>query len=216
MKYIMINRLSRLSFGFLLWGASCCSAVSANQSVSELMQIMQSETAVRITYQETRTMALFAEAWQGSGYMYAVSPGLMIREQLKPSPILMGIHQSHIYYVDNLKGIKHRGKLDDNHPNSLNIIAFQALINADEQLLRRFFSIQFESNTDRWLMLLTPKNAEYSDMTIEVSGLNQQQPNSIIVYQSDGDKTEFRLKKDQQGEQIKTLANALLQQLQGE
>ncbi|WP_341326817.1 hypothetical protein [Methylotuvimicrobium sp. KM2] len=49
----------------------------------EVMQRMQSDTAVRIAYQETRILELIDQPWQGSGYLYSMAPDLMIKEQLQ-------------------------------------------------------------------------------------------------------------------------------------
>ena len=56
----------------------------AEDSVSSLMHRMKSQTAVKISYQETRILELMEQPWQGSGYMYSMPPDLMIREQLQP------------------------------------------------------------------------------------------------------------------------------------
>jgi hypothetical protein len=43
---------------------------------------MKPETAVQIAYQETRSMDLFDNEWQGSGYLYAAVPNTMLKQQI--------------------------------------------------------------------------------------------------------------------------------------
>ena len=68
----------------------------AQDTIESVMQRMKPETAVQIPYQETRTMGLFDEDWQGSGYLYAAIPGIMLKQQLKPDRELMAAEASQL------------------------------------------------------------------------------------------------------------------------
>ena len=73
------------------------SPVYAGDSLSALMQRMQSEVAVKINYQEIRTLELFDQAWQGSGHMYSTPDGIMLREQIQPKRLLMAVNKEELF-----------------------------------------------------------------------------------------------------------------------
>ncbi len=196
---------------FLLSGNSY-----AEDSLSSLMQRMQSETAVKIAYQEIRTLELMDQPWHGSGYMYSIAPDLMIREQLKPKRLLMGIKADKMFYFDPGHSMHHQTDMDDDNPLSLNIAVFKALVTADEALLRRMYLIEFSNKPARWVMTLKSKLQSQSEFSIVVSGLTEQPADTIIIKQADGDLSEFMLQQVAQGDKVKKVANRLYSELTGE
>ncbi len=188
----------------------------ADDSLSALMQRMKSDTAVRIAYQETRRLELLEQPWQGSGYMYSLPPDIMIKEQLKPERLLMGIQGDKMFYFEPVNDVRHQGEIEEDNPLSLNIAVFKALINADEATLQKMYRIEFSSDKQGWVMTLKPKRDSESGFSIVISGLPQQQANTIKVRQADGDLSEFSLRKDAEGEEIKSRVNQLYRELLGE
>lgn len=188
----------------------------AEGTLSALMQRMKSESAVKIAYKETRILELFDQPWVGSGIMYSRQPDLMIREQIQPSRLLMGVKGNEMYYMDPEKDIHHKSAMDEANPLSLNILIFKALINADEILLHRLFLVKFSTNPKRWVMTLTPKKTHDSALNIVVSGIANQQLDTIIVKQKDGDTHEFTLQNMAKDDRIKNTIDRLYLELLGE
>jgi hypothetical protein len=188
----------------------------AEDSVSSLMQRMHSETAVKMAYQEIRTLELMDQPWHGSGYMYSIAPDLMIREQLKPQRLLMGIKGDKMFYYDPGRHMHHQSEMDSDNPISLNIAVFKALITADETLLKRIYSIEFSNKPERWVMTLKSKQKSQSGFSIVVSGLTEQPADTIITKQADGDLSEFMLQQTAQGDEVKKKASQLYKELTGE
>ncbi|MGR8997543.1 MAG: LolA family protein [Gammaproteobacteria bacterium] len=188
----------------------------ADDSLSALMQRMKSDTAVRIAYQETRKLELMEQPWHGSGYMYSLPPDIMIKEQLKPERLLMGIHGDQMFYFEPVNDVRHQGEMEEDNPLSLNIAVFKALINADEASLRKMYRIEFSSDRRGWVMTLKPKLDSESGLSIVISGLPQQQADTIKVRQADGDLSEFSLHKETAGDEIKTTVTQLYRELLGE
>lgn len=191
-------------------------AAFAEESLTSLMQGMKSETATRIAYKETRTLELIDQPWKGSGFMYSLPPDLMVKEQLLPKRVLMGVKGDKIFYFDQEKGFHHQGELDENDPMSLNIAVFKALINADEALLRSLYQVDFANEANGWTMTLKPKNNSEGGFSTLVSGTTSQQIDKISMKQADGDRSDFALRKDASGDRVKNIANRLYQELQGE
>ena len=192
-------------------------AVFADDSLSALMQRMKSNKPVKISYQETRTMELFDQAWQGNGFMYSTPAGLMLQEQQQPHRLLMAVNKNDLFYYDPDNNIRHQGKIQEDDPLTLQFAVFKALINADEALLNRLYQIDFVTKPKRWVMTLRSKE-DVSDFSIVVSGPLLQKVDTIIVTQADGDLSEFMLKNEENvsAEQVLRSVNYLYAELTGE
>lgn len=188
---------------------------NAEDSLSLLMQHLQSKTAIKMAYKETRSLELMDQVWEGSGYLYSMPPDIMIREQLHPQRLLMGVKGEKMFYFDPDNDTRYQDELEASNVLSLNIAVFKALVNADEALLNSLYDIDFSSDAEGWLMALKPKQTLDSELSIIVSGLTNKQANSISFTQ-DGDVSKFSLQKNDEGENIEIIINQLYQELQGE
>ena len=188
----------------------------ADDSLSALMQRMKSDKAVRVAYQETRMLELMEQPWKGSGYMYSLPPDIMIKEQQQPERVLMGVKGDKMFYFDPVNNVRHQGEMDQDNPLSLNIAVFKALMNADEALLHRLYQVEFSSLEHGWTMKLKAKQDSESGFSIVISGLPQQAADSVKVRQADGDASEFTLRQDAEGDEVKTTVRRLYQELREE
>ncbi|MDD5462357.1 MAG: outer membrane lipoprotein carrier protein LolA [Methylococcales bacterium] len=211
-----LNNLKTHALGLLLILLLAGNSSRADDSLPALMQRMKSDTAVRIAYQETRKLELMEQPWRGSGYMYSLPPDIMIKEQLKPERVMMGIQGDKLFYFEPLNDVRHQGEIEEDNPLSLNIAVFKALINADEAFLQKMYRVDFLTKQQGWVMTLKPKQDAESGFSIIISGLPQQQANSIKVRQADGDVSEFSLRKDAAGDEIKATVKRLYRELLGE
>lgn len=203
------------TFVLLLSALLSTNAAHAVDTEWEVMQRMQSDTAVRIAYRETRTLELIDQPWQGGGYLYSLAPDLMIKEQLQPERVLMGIKGDRMFYFDPAANVRHRGELDAANPLSLHIAFFNALVNADVALLHRVYRVDFDAREQDWLMTLKPRRGDRPGLTVVISGPSGQQAERIEIRQADGDLGEFSLRKDAEGEAVETEVNRLYLELLG-
>lgn len=172
-------------------------SVYAEDTLLGLMQKIKAEPKTRVAYQETRTLKLMDAPWHGSGYLYSQAPDLMIREQLKPERLVMGVKGNQSFYFDPKNDTRQQGELGgDDNELSMPLAVFKALVNADEPLLHRLFDIEFSSNSQAWTMNLQPKQKAGAVSKIIVTGLSGQQANKISILQEDGDVSDFSLQKD--------------------
>jgi len=185
----------------------------AEDSLSTVIQRIKTDTAIKIGYQETRSLELMDKPWVGTGYMYFIPPDLMIREQQQPQHLLMGVKGRNMYYFDPTMNIRYQGKMENSNPLTLNIMVFQALVNADEAWLNRLFTVNLSTNPQRWLITLTPKRDSGSSMT--VSGVSGQPIDTLISQQADGDLSEFMLKKKTTDSTVKPTIMRLYHELLG-
>lgn len=198
----------------LLLSAACSSR--ADDTLSQVMQRMRSDQAVRIAYREQRTLELMDQPWQGSGYMYSLPPDLMIKEQLQPERLLLAVKGEQLFYYDPGKDVRHQDEMSADNPMSLNIGAFQALVQGDTVLLHRWYRVDFSYSAPAWSITLKPRQDSATDLSIVISGLTQKQADTVKVRQPDGDLTEFSLQPDGKGDEIETAANRLYRELLGE
>jgi hypothetical protein len=182
----------------------------AEDSLLGLMQKLKSEPTPRVAYQETRHLKLMTEPWHGSGYLYSLPPELMIREQLKPERLLMGVKGNKSFYFDPKNNERHQGDLGGDNGLNVPLTVFKALVNADEALLRSLYQIDFTSMQQGWSMDLKPKQKAGTVSKIIVSGLASQQANKIYILHEDGDTSEFNLQKASGGGNISQLYKELL------
>ncbi len=187
----------------------------ADEALSLLMHKLKSNSAIQMSYKETRTLELMDQAWQGSGYLYSLSPDIMIREQLQPKRLLMGIVGNRMFYFDPENKTRHEDEFDDESPRTLSVAVFKALVNADEKLLHRLYKVEFSSSEKAWVMNLKPKQNEDSTLNIEVSGLANLQANKFQITQEAGEISEFNLQKKSEGMAVKQIIEQLSQTLQG-
>lgn len=67
-------------------------------SLEDIMQAMRAVRLMRIRYFETRYLTFFDQPWKGTGFLYALAPDFLIKEQLFPERELMGADQRYLYY----------------------------------------------------------------------------------------------------------------------
>lgn len=188
----------------------------AEGELTALMQSLATDKAVKVAYTEIRHLELMDQPWSGSGYLYSQLPDLMIKEQLQPHRVLMGVKAEQLFYFDVDSHMRHQSELSDDSPYSVNIILFKALMNADEQLLTNHYLIELSFNTERWVMKLKPKKSTDSATKIVVSGLLKKQVDTISIIQKDGESSEFILQHLPVTNETIELINLRYQELRGE
>lgn len=191
-------------------------SANAEDSLLKLMQKLKSEPMSKVAYQETRHLKLMAQAWQGNGYLYALPPELMVREQLNPERVLMGVKGKQAFYFDPGKNARHQLELTDDKGLNAPLTVFKALVTADEALLRSVYDIVFTSHSQDWLMELTPKQKTGDVSRILVTGRTGQKIDKITMLQKDGDSSEFSLQKQPADAQNDAQITALYQEAVGE
>jgi outer membrane lipoprotein-sorting protein len=207
----MFNKIILLAMIF-----SFHSSYAEQATLSSLMKAIKSQEATRIAYEEVKTLELMDEPWEGSGFMYSLPPDLMVKEQLLPKRIVMGVKGDKMFYLDQGNNIRHQGELDSHDLMSLNVAVFKSLINADEKLLNTMYEVDFKHSATGWLMNLKPKNGQHTTFSTQVSGVSMKHIDKIIIKQADGDSSEFTLHQDASGYRIKNIVKHLYQELQGE
>lgn len=211
-----MNKTSIHIFSVVILFLATISTVQAEDSLTALMQRIKANPASKVTYQETRTLKLLTEPWHGSGYLYSLPPDLMIREQLQPERLLMGVKGNKTYYYDIKNDSRHQAEMDGDSEENMPLAVFKAIVNADEILLRKVYDIEFSTSEGAWSMNLKPKQSSGSISRIIVSGLSEQPANKVSIMQEGGDLSEFILQKESGASKDNAAINKLFHELQGE
>ncbi|MGR9053439.1 MAG: LolA family protein [Gammaproteobacteria bacterium] len=180
------------------------------------LQEIKTDEAAKIAYRETRTLSLFEHPWHGRGYLYAMPPDSMIKEQIEPARLVMGIKGEQMFYFDPGNGLRHRSELADDDPVSLNIAVFRALSNADEALLHRLYRSDIVGTADGWTMTLTPKQDDAAGLRITIKGKSGRRADYIELRQADGDTDEYWLHPEASGVEVEAAIQRLYRELLGD
>lgn len=208
--------LSRIATILALAFIACIKPVHSEDTLASVMQRMRPESAVRIAYRETRFLELMREPWQATGFLYALAPDVLVKEQQTPVREVMGASRDQMYYFDPARDVRRHREMDSDDPLSLNVAAFKALVTGDRQLLGKMYRFEFCSNPEQWTLTLTGHKVKKPTVKIIVTGSAGQQANKIVVQQPDGDRSEFILTEAVRGEHLKDSIRQLNQELIGE
>lgn len=193
-------------------------AVQAEDTLDTVMARMTADTAVQISYRETRHQELLAEPWQGSGFFYAQPPTRLIKLELTPSRKIMAIHGKNMWYYDADNEIRHNAVMGNRRTAGFPVAIFRALVNGDQQHLEQSYRIEFITSPQQWQILLTPKTAK--DLRklpqIFVSGPREGMAEKIVVHHVDGDRDEFQLRKIAEGNELNAAIATLFREAEGD
>lgn len=191
------------------------SSCLAEDTLEMLMQRMKPETAVQIAYQETRTMGLFDEDWQGNGYLYAALPSTMLKQQLKPNREMMAAEGLQLIYYKPATQVYHHTQLDESNPMMASLVAFKAMLTGNLVALRQLYQLKFSTTESSWKLEMTAKEHEpdAAPLKIIMQGMSEQAANNMQVILPDGDRSSYALSQPQQGQAIKQHMLELLQTL---
>ena len=90
--------------------------VLSDDTLATVIQRMQPESAIKIAYQETRYLELMEQPWKASGYLYALAPDVLIKEQQQPVREIMGANDDKMFYYDPVNDVRHHGLMTPDDP----------------------------------------------------------------------------------------------------
>jgi alkanesulfonate monooxygenase SsuD/methylene tetrahydromethanopterin reductase-like flavin-dependent oxidoreductase (luciferase family) len=181
------------------------------------MARMKPQGAVSIHYDEVRYLELLDKPWHGSGFLYALPPDKMIKEQWKPNREIMGADGKRLYYYDPSNDVRRSTEMRANDPAAAHVDAFRALLNGNRELIDSLYRVEFLSTPERWQLTLTSKTAEIGATLakIVISGLPEKPADKIEIHQADGDRSKLALLPEPASESLHAKVNALYKELQG-
>lgn len=190
----------------------------AEDSFSTVMARMKPQQAQSIHYQETRYLELLDKPWHGSGYLYALPPDRMIKEQWRPKREVMGADGKQLYYYDPSDNVRHHTELRNDDPIAAHVEAFRALLNGNRELIDSLYRVEFYSSPESWQLTLTSKNPDAATKLgkVVISGLPEKPADKVVIFQADGDRSELSLRPEPDGGvALQKKVDMLFKELQG-
>jgi len=187
----------------------------AQESIENVMARMKADGTVKIAYQETRYMGLFDDEWQGSGYLYAEIPDVMLKQQLQPDVEMMAAEGSQLTYSKPATQTFHQLQIDESNPMMASLAAFKGMMTGNLLYLRQLYELKFTRSELSWTLEMLAKDHDENEAPVKIimQGLNEQAANKMAVILPDGDRSSYELSQPQQGLAINAQLADLLQSL---
>lgn len=166
-------------------------------------------------YQETRHLELVSTPWHGEGLMLTASDGSLVKLQLQPERIIMAISGDNLYYWHPAQNQRHNMPISFGEDAARQILIFRQILQGQLSSLQQQYDLTADSDGQHWTLQLRPKpSTEQLISAISISG-NQQQ-RQIVIQQSDGESSEYRIEKADPQITAQYSISQLLQEASGE
>lgn len=166
-------------------------------------------------YQETRQLELATSPIETQGLMLTDNKGSLVKLQLKPERIIMAISGDALHYWNPAQNQRHQMPVSAGEDAAQQILLFRQLLQGRFDELQQHFQLEAESDDKGWTLRLQPKQADESLIAaITVSGNSSGR--HMIIRQSDGDSSEYRITPSDPQTAQNYRISALLQEAAGE
>jgi hypothetical protein len=198
----MIRQPHSILASLLLLAAAVFPVLTVAQDTpdSVLERIRIQETR-HFSYRETRILKLLEEPWLATGDMY-ISPQQMVIARQSPTPVFTVITADRMQHIDAGQNIDRSLKLE--HPFAVpGMEPFMQLLYrpTGDTEQERYDVNSFETAGQRWSLQLAPRqNTADGIIRIELSGDSGLGPDRMVLEHADGDRTEWQLSLQSQGE----------------
>lgn len=194
-------------------------AGSTDDSVlTELLARIRQTGQAQFRYEETRILELANEPWHGQGQMLSGADGSLVKLQLQPTRVIMAIAEQRMLYWDPQQNQRHSAALDSAGPAGEQIKVFRTILQGRTDELQTSYDIAAEKQGKQWILRLTAKPEMNADElpSIEISGDDEDKQRRILIKQTDGESTEYRMQKTTAAQQQEYSLQRLLLEASGE
>ncbi|MDD5033351.1 MAG: outer membrane lipoprotein carrier protein LolA [Methylococcaceae bacterium] len=206
-----------IRMGILLLALSV-SAFADESELAGILERIRQSGAAEFRYQETRTLELAAQPWQGSGYMISGADGSLVKLQLLPRRIIMAIADGQMVYYDPEQQQRQSAPLSYAAGALQQITAFRALLQGRTEELQAAYELNAQRQGQHWKLNLKAKAdpAEDAPASIEISGDENERKQQILIRQEDGESARYLLEKTGEGKPLEYSIQRLLQEAMGQ
>lgn len=185
---------------------------------TELLSRIQQTSQAQFKYEETRVLELAASPWHGQGIMLSGPDGSLVKLQLQPARVIMAIAEQRMLYWDPQQNQRHSAALDSAGPAGEQIAVFRSILQGRTEELQAKYALAAEKQGKQWRLRLTPKPERNADEipAIEISGDDEDKQRRILIQQTDGESTEYRMQKASADQQQEYSIEGLLREASGE
>jgi hypothetical protein len=182
-----------------------------------LARLYQTE-AVSFRYEETRTLELLAAPWRGWGYLFSSPDGTLVKLQLSPERVVMAITGERMLYHDAAHGQRQSAPLAFAGAMAGPVALFRSVLQGRGGELQAHYEVTAERRERQWRLRFAPKapGPDAAGTRIEMSGADAGPERRIVIEQADGERTEYRLEKTEEGRHLEVSIQRLLLEAQGD
>ena len=186
--------------------------------VSQLSELISLKQTTSFRYQETRSLELLDQPWQGSGLMLASTDGTLIKLQMMPQRKIMAITPGEMIYFDSENKERHRLPLSVPHPMTRQALIFLELFQGKSEKILTDYDLHVSTTKASWYIRLKPKltaeSAVFKDITM--SGNVNNSTRLITLSEKTGDSSTIALTELEQGPQLEFMIERLLREAVGQ
>lgn len=168
--------------------------LAAPLSIGQLMSNLAQHPQAAASFTEKKFIAILDEPVESSGELLFVAPARLEKRTLKPKS------ESMLLDGDTLtlqRGSRKRTLQLRDYPEVSGMIeSIRATLAGDRLALERVYQLALSGNTERWTLVLTPRDAGVNAIVaqIEISGMKNE-VKRVEIFQADGDRSVMQIQK---------------------
>lgn len=168
--------------------------VLAELTLGQLMQSLAQNKSGRATFVEKKYLALLDKPVESSGELYFTAPDRLEKRTLAPKPEAMVLDQGRLLIEQGKR--RYQLTLQDYPEIAAFVESIRGTLAGDRQALERVYRIELEGSTERWQLLLQPREARMSAVVsrIRIAG-TRNDLQTIEILQADGDRSVMSIVK---------------------
>ncbi|NMG67509.1 outer membrane lipoprotein carrier protein LolA [Azoarcus indigens] len=171
-------------------------APAAGWGLEQLMATLADNRGGRVSFVETRYMALLDAPIESSGELVYVAPSRLERHTVKPRPETMVLDGNTLQL--SREGQTHTVRLRDYPEAAALIDSIRATLAGDRAALEKTYALKLSGGAERWALDLLPADPAVARLVsrIRLAG-NNGEVREVDIFQADGDRSMMRIGKPQ-------------------
>lgn len=193
--------------------------LAGEQDAADLLRDLRPTAgAAEFRYEETRVLELVAAPWHGWGYLLSGADGSLVKLQMFPQRVVMAIVGDRMWYYDHDQNQRRSAPLGAAGAMQQQIAAFRSILQGRADELRGLYTLDAKRQGGHWTLHLAAKAkpAGTGVASLEMSGEERGTHRNLRIVEADGESTEYRLEKTNEGQSVELTIQRLLGEATGE
>lgn len=160
----------------------------AELTLGQLMQTLAQNKSGRATFVEKKYLALLDKPVESSGELYYTAPDRLEKRTLLPKQEALVLDQGRLLIEQGKR--RYQLALADYPEIAAFVESIRGTLAGDRQALERVYRIELDGTSERWQLMLLPREAKMSAVVsrIRISGVRND-VQTIEIQQADGDRS---------------------------
>lgn len=162
--------------------------VFAEWSLGQLMHSLSQNKSGRATFVEKKFLALLDKPVESSGELYFTAPDRLEKRTLQPKPEALVLDQGRLLIEQGKR--RYQLSLQDYPEIAAFVESIRGTLAGDREALERVYRIELEGNSDRWQLVLQPREEKMRAVVSRIRiGGARNDVQTIEIRQADGDRS---------------------------